>query len=109
MEGGEYLVHDRITVTATFYSCLGDSTGSYCPGDLTASGAPLGPPDSKALACGAGFPLGTRLLVPGYGEATCIDRGHLAHWQVDAWFNDAADGWAWLAAVGTQIEVEVIW
>lgn len=60
---------------------IGDG-GGYCTG--TASGEQLRAEDSAA--CGAKWPMETKLQIEGYKQVTCIDTGYLAWDQVDVWF-----------------------
>jgi len=60
-------------------------------------------------ACGSAFEMGQHLRIPGIpGTVQCLDHGLGPPLWVDAYFYDAADGWAWQAQVGSEIEVEVL-
>jgi len=73
-----------ITVTATGYSLPGH----------TSTGLPVGPGvvavDPSVIA------LGTRITVPGYGEAVAADTGSaVTGYTIDLWFPTLADALAW--------------
>ena len=81
--------------TITFYSCIGNG---FC--GVMANGQQV---FYGAAACSANLPFGTRFIVnrdPTGRVFTCLDRGLLATPQVDIWFYDAADGWAWQQLIG---------
>lgn len=81
--------------TITFYSCIGNG---FC--GLMANGQQV---FHGAAACSANLPFGTRFIVnrdPTGRVFTCLDRGLLGTPQVDIWFYDAADGWAWQQLIG---------
>jgi len=59
-----------LTVTAYAPSAGGINCNADCA--ITASGVP---PAVGVAACPREWPFGTRLVVPGYGQATCLDRG----------------------------------
>lgn len=94
-----------VTVYASFYSCIGDSSGAYCPDDYTAAGTH---PNPGTAACGSAFALGTRLSVPGWGEVVCLDRGNGPALWVDVWTYDAATGWAWQGEYGQWLMVLIL-
>jgi 3D (Asp-Asp-Asp) domain-containing protein/peptidoglycan hydrolase CwlO-like protein len=73
-----------ITVTATGYSLLGH----------TSSGLPVGP--GVVAVDPAVIPLGTRMTVPGYGEAVAADTGSAVTGNtIDLWFPTTTDALAW--------------
>jgi 3D (Asp-Asp-Asp) domain-containing protein len=73
-----------LTVTSTGYSLRGN----------TASGLPVGP--GVAAVDPAVIPLGTRLTIPGYGEAVAADTGSAVQGlTIDLWFRTLAEALAW--------------
>ena len=98
-------------IQLTVYSCLNDSTGSYCPdGPAMFSGQQV---HRGAIACGWQWPIGQRLRIIGdpYVDTiyTCLDRGG-AVTGIDAWFYDADDPatQAWRAAFIDVVTVELL-
>lgn len=98
-----------VTFTAriTVYSCVGDTTGAYCPGDTTASGAPLA---TGIAACGPSWPFGTVFRFVDTGQTVvCADRGGMvsdAHLDVfceRAWERDLC-----IPGIGQYAEVEIV-
>lgn len=86
---------ETIDAAITFYTCP-----PYCA--TTASGESL---YMGGAACGYGLRLGSIFQIendPTGRTYTCNDRGLGPHWWVDIFFWDKAEGWAWLAQVGTQ-------
>jgi hypothetical protein len=86
----------------TFYACEG-AHGGFC--GRMASGRIV---YEGAAACGRSYKLGTRLGILGDPTGrvyTCEDRGLLAPTQVDVFWYKEADGWLWLAQVGTWAQV----
>jgi 3D (Asp-Asp-Asp) domain-containing protein len=71
-----------LTVVATGYSLLG----------RTATGLPVG--WGIAAVDPSVIPLGTRIVVPGYGVAVAADTG-VSGASVDLWFPSAARANAW--------------
>jgi cystine transport system substrate-binding protein len=73
-----------ITVTATGYSMEGD----------TSTGMPVG--YGVAAVDPSVIPLGTRLSIPGYGDAVAADVGPgIQGASIDLWFPTTADALAW--------------
>jgi 3D (Asp-Asp-Asp) domain-containing protein len=73
-----------LTVTSTGYSLRGN----------TASGLPAGP--GVVAVDPSVIPLGTRLSIPGYGEAVAADTGGAVQGlTIDLWFPTLADALAW--------------
>jgi 3D (Asp-Asp-Asp) domain-containing protein len=73
-----------LTVTATAYT-LGGST---------ATGAPVG--YGVVAVDPSVIPLGTRLTIPGYGEAVAADTGSAIQGAtIDLWFPSASAAAAW--------------
>jgi 3D (Asp-Asp-Asp) domain-containing protein len=73
-----------LTVTSTGYSLRGN----------TASGLPVGP--GIVAVDPAVIPLGTRLTVPGYGEAVAADTGSAVQGlTIDLWFPTLGQALAW--------------
>lgn len=73
-----------ITVSATAYSLSG----------TTASGLPVGP--GIIAVDPSVIPLGTRVFVPGYGEAVAADTGSAVQGNIiDVWLPSYADAVAW--------------
>lgn len=73
-----------LTVTSTGYSLSGN----------TASGLPVGP--GIVAVDPAVIPLGTRLTIPGYGEAVAADTGSAVQGlTIDLWFPTLAQALAW--------------
>ena len=73
-----------LTVTATGYSLPGH----------TATGMPVGP--GVAAVDPSVIPMGTRMTIPGYGEAVAADTGSAVQgYMVDLWFPNSADALAW--------------
>jgi 3D (Asp-Asp-Asp) domain-containing protein len=73
-----------ITVTATGYSLPGH----------TSTGLPVGP--GIVAVDPAVIPLGTRMTIPGYGEAVAADTGSaVTGYTIDLWFPTLADALAW--------------
>jgi 3D (Asp-Asp-Asp) domain-containing protein/predicted nucleic acid-binding Zn-ribbon protein len=73
-----------LTVTATGYSLSGH----------TATGLPVG--FGVVAVDPAVIPLGTRLTIPGYGEAVAADTGTAVQGTtIDLWFPTLADAMAW--------------
>ena len=98
-------------VQLTIYSCLGDSTGAYCPdGNAMYSGQQV---HRGAAACGWQWPIGQRFRIVGdpYVDMvyTCLDRGG-AVTGIDVWFYDAHDvvTQAWRAALPDYVTVELL-
>lgn len=94
-------------MSVTIYSCFGDSTGAYCRGDATASGAPL---EYGMAACGPSWPFGTvfRFVETGQ-EVVCWDRGGAVHdAHLDVWCEYASQRAACLPGIGATAEVEVV-
>lgn len=76
---------------STSYCCVGRG-GGYC--GRTASGVQVGP--GQVAADPRVLPLGSRIWVDGYGEATVTDtggaiRGH----RIDVFFYRCEDAWTW--------------
>jgi 3D (Asp-Asp-Asp) domain-containing protein len=75
---------NRLTVLATAYSLPGS----------TASGLPTGP--GIVAVDPTVIPLGTRMTVPGYGEAVAADVGTaIKGLRIDVWFPTLAQAQAW--------------
>lgn len=73
-----------LTVSAIAYSLPG----------RTASGLPVGP--GIAAVDPSVIPLGTRMYVPGYGDAVAADTGSAIRGNViDLWFPTTAEAYAW--------------
>jgi 3D (Asp-Asp-Asp) domain-containing protein len=73
-----------LTVTTTGYSLPGH----------TSTGLPVGP--GVVAVDPAVIPLGTRMTIPGYGEAVAADTGSAVQgYTVDLWFPTLADALAW--------------
>ena len=73
-----------LTVTATGYSLPGH----------TSTGLPVGP--GVVAVDPSVIPLGTRLTVPGYGEAIAADTGSaVSGYTIDLWFPTLGDALAW--------------
>jgi 3D (Asp-Asp-Asp) domain-containing protein len=73
-----------LTVTSTGYSLRGN----------TASGLPVGP--GVVAVDPSVIPLGTRLTIPGYGEAVAADTGSAVQGlTIDLWFPTLAEALAW--------------
>ena len=73
-----------LTVTSTGYSLRGN----------TASGLPVGP--GIVAVDPAVIPLGTRLTIPGYGEAVAADTGSAVQGlTIDLWFPTLGQALAW--------------
>jgi 3D (Asp-Asp-Asp) domain-containing protein len=73
-----------ITVTSTGYSLPGN----------TATGLPVG--YGVVAVDPSVIPLGTRLMIPGYGEGVAADTGSAVHgYTIDLWFPTLADARAW--------------
>lgn len=73
-----------LTVTATGYSLAGQ----------TATGLPVGP--GVVAVDPTVIPLGTRMSIPGYGEAVAADTGSSVQGNaIDIWFPTMADALAW--------------
>ena len=103
-------------VQLTIYSCLGDSTGSYCPGGqamycgqqvyrgAAACGWQWG---DIVMECGQRF----RIIGDPIEDMvyTCEDRGS-AVTGIDVWFYDyyAPETQAWRAALPGQVTVELL-
>lgn len=95
-------------VWITFYDCTQEG---FCPGDITASGAPL-ETESGTLyaACDTNYwPFGTEIRVLGNPNDervwTCLDTGGLVigpnHW--DFWFYKHEDGENYIAELGSDV------
>jgi 3D (Asp-Asp-Asp) domain-containing protein len=70
-----------------------DAVAYHLPG-LTASGIPVGP--GVIAVDPAVIPLGTQVLVPGYGPAVAADTGSAIRGNViDLWMPSTADALAW--------------
>ena len=84
-------------MSITFYACRGPN-GGYC-GDPS---GPLPLAEGQA-ACGYAWDLGEVLTIEGdpLGPVVCNDHGALSERQIDRFFWEEADGWAWLGLVGT--------
>jgi 3D (Asp-Asp-Asp) domain-containing protein/peptidoglycan hydrolase CwlO-like protein len=84
----------QVTVVATAYALAGS----------TASGLPVGP---GVVAVDPGFiPLGTRLLIPGYGVAVAADTGGaIVGNRIDVWVptEDEAQAFGWQTLVVTVL------
>ena len=103
---------DVIAVTVSFYYCeVGDSVdggdgGGFCgpmrDGTVVYEGA---------AACALTY-LGQRFRIVGDPTEriyTCHDTGSAVHGlHRDIFFHYAADGWPWLAAVGTDVVLEIV-
>lgn len=73
-----------VTVTATGYSLPGQ----------TATGLPVGP--GVVAVDPSVIPLGTRMIIPGYGEGVAADTGSaVTGYTIDLWFPTLADALAW--------------
>jgi 3D (Asp-Asp-Asp) domain-containing protein len=73
-----------MTVTATGYSLPGH----------TSTGLPVGP--GIVAVDPSVIPLGTRMTIPGYGEAVAADTGSaVIGYTIDLWFPTLADALAW--------------
>ena len=81
---------ESVDVWITFYTCP-----PYCA--TTASGVSV---HVGGAACGYGFALGQQFLLVG-SRYTCNDRGGGPRYWVDIFFWDEAEGYAWLAQVGS--------
>src|SRR5207253_10139018 len=69
------------------------STGYALPG-TTATGLPVGP--GIVAVDPTLIPLGTRMTIPGYGEAVAADTGSaVTGYTIDLWFPTLADALAW--------------
>ena len=80
----------RLTVTATAYSLPGH----------TSSGLPVGP--GVVAVDPTIIPLGTRMLVPGYGEGIAADTGTaIKGLRIDLWFSTLRQAQAWGSHVVT--------
>ncbi len=97
----ERLVNAGTEAPVTFYACQGPN-GGYCSG----AAGPLPLAEGQA-ACGGAWPMGAVVSIEAdpLGPAVCNDRGSLAPYQVDRFFWDEEDGWAWLAEVGGYARV----
>jgi 3D (Asp-Asp-Asp) domain-containing protein/septal ring factor EnvC (AmiA/AmiB activator) len=70
------------------------SATGYALGGTTATGLPVG--WGVAAVDPSVIPLGTRLVVPGYGEAVAADIGGAVHGNtIDLWFPSVAQAQAW--------------
>jgi hypothetical protein len=70
----------------TYYCCTAVNVGggTYCPGDVTASGRPLRLEDSgRVAACSYRWELGEWVMLPDGRRVECIDRGLLDEYGVD--------------------------
>lgn len=86
-----------IDAAITIFACEGDD---YC--GLMANGQAV---HQGAAACGYALALGARFVVAGDPTGRvyqCEDRGYGPYWWVDIWLPTAAEGYAWLAQVGSQ-------
>ena len=97
----ERLVNAGTVAPVTFYACYGPN-GGFCSG----AAGPL-PLAEGQVACGGAWPMGAVVSIEGdpLGPALCNDRGSLAPYQVDRFFWNEEDGWAWLAEVGGYARV----
>ena len=83
-------VGGEVDVWITFYTCP-----PYCA--TTASGVSV---YVGGAACGYGFALGQQFILAGR-RYTCNDRGGGPSYWVDIFFWDEAEGWAFIAEVGS--------
>ena len=82
--GGGLAAGQTLTVVATGYSLAG----------RTATGLPVG--WGIAAVDPSVIPLGTRMSVPGYGEAVAADTGSAVRGaEIDLWFPTVAEALAW--------------
>lgn len=96
-------------VELTVYTCLGDSTGAYCPGG--AEMACGGDVHRGAAACGWQWECGQRFRIIGDPQGmvyTCLDRGG-AVTGIDVWFYDYyAEGRPWRIRLPQPVTVELL-
>jgi 3D (Asp-Asp-Asp) domain-containing protein len=84
---------DDTTVSAGGRTLVVNATG-YALGGTTATGLPVG--WGVAAVDPSVIPLGTRFVVPGYGEAVAADIGGSVHGNtIDLWFPSVAQAQAW--------------
>lgn len=84
------LVSTLIAVATSF--CCHGAGGGYC--GTTASGVPVGP--GQIAADPAVLPLGTRVVVEGYGPATVTDTGSAIRGQrIDVFYDECTRARAW--------------
>jgi 3D (Asp-Asp-Asp) domain-containing protein len=104
---------DRVQVTLSFYYCEhldpnvgGGDGGGFC--GRTADGSPVAP---GVAACDAAY-LGQLFRIQGDPLARvyrCADTGSaVGGLHRDIWFDTAAQGWAWIDAVGHVGVIEIL-
>lgn len=89
----------------SFYSCVGDSTGAYCPETSRTFTGTI--PRSGVAACDPRRL--DQVLDVGGVILRCEDTGTAIYGnRIDRWFYYAEEGWAWKAKVGDWVLVEVL-
>ena len=91
-----------LTMNVSAYCPCSKCCGRFADG-ITASGHHIQPGD-RLVAAPAAYPFGTRMIIPGYGEAPVLDRGGAIKGnKLDVFFHSHAEALQW----GRQ-QIEVI-